>query len=300
MTTARKLIPDIDKLQAFECAARHGSFTQAARELNLTQSAVSRQIKELENQLGVALFERVRQRVLLSAAGQRFLPEVRRLLAQSEEAMLRVMTSPSASSLSLATLPAFGARWLVPRLPNFLSRNPDIALNIVSRSQPFDLEESVFDAAIHYGQPIWAHATCRYICREEILPVAAPAFLARHGGNTIKALEAGPLLHLATRPKAWADWFQSVGSQADTVYRGHRFDQFMMVIQAAIAGLGFALLPRYLIEQELRDEILQVVIDRSLPTENSYYFVVPDGRLENPLANELYEWIIGQVKKRTP
>jgi len=93
MKLSRRLIPDIATLQAFECAARHGSFTQAANELNLTQSAVSRQIKDLESQLGVLLFERIRQRILLSDAGRKFLPEVRRLLNQTEDTMLRAMAS---------------------------------------------------------------------------------------------------------------------------------------------------------------------------------------------------------------
>ncbi len=121
MKLSRRLIPDIATLQAFECAARHGSFTQAANELNLTQSAVSRQIKDLESQLGVLLFERIRQRILLSDAGRKFLPEVRRLLNQTEDTMLRAMASAqSTSSFSVATLPTFGTRWLMPRIPDFV------------------------------------------------------------------------------------------------------------------------------------------------------------------------------------
>lgn len=295
MTIARTLIPDVGKLQAFECAARHGSFTLAAKELSLTQSAVSRQIKELEAQLGVLLFERVRQRVVLSSAGQKFLSDVRRLLHQTEDAMLRAMTSPKAASLNLATLPTFGSRWLVPRLPEFLAANPDVALNVVSRSQPFDLDEHAFDAAIHYGQPIWANATCRYICQEVIVPVASTAFLEVRALNEPGALGAGPLLHLTTRPKAWASWFQAAGVDTASAYQGHRFDQFTMLIEAAVAGLGLALLPRYLIEQELRDNRLKVVIDLPLQTENNYYFVVPLRNQANSVANLLFEWITTQV-----
>jgi LysR family glycine cleavage system transcriptional activator len=295
MTIARSLIPDVAKLQAFECAARHGSFTQAARELNLTQSAVSRQIKELEVQLGMLLFERVRQRAVLSGAGAKFLPEVRRLLEQTEVVMLRAMTATQASSLSLATLPTFASRWLVPRLPDFLKHNPGVALNLASRSQPFDLEEQAFDAAIHYGQPVWANATCRYICREVIVPVASPSFLAGRIAEKPEDLIAGPLLHLATRPKAWANWFETAGVEAAAAYQGHRFDQFTMVIKAAAAGMGLALLPLYLIEQELQEGQLRVVVDLPLPTENSYYFVMPSGKLEHPVANRLYAWIIDQV-----
>ena len=202
MKLSRRLIPDIATLQAFECAARHGSFTQAANELNLTQSAVSRQIKDLENQIGVLLFERIRQRILLSDAGRKFLPEVRRLLNQTEDTMLRAMASAqSSASLSIATLPTFGSRWLMPRLPKFLEKHPDLSINIASRSAVFDFEEQPFDMAIHYGKPVWAHAICTYLCSEVIVPVASPSFLAGRKLDEPVLLEEEALLHLATRPK---------------------------------------------------------------------------------------------------
>jgi LysR family glycine cleavage system transcriptional activator len=296
MKLSRRLIPDVTTLQAFECAARHGSFTQAAHELNLTQSAVSRQIKDLEEQLGVLLFERVRQRVVLSDDGRRFLPEVRKLLHQTEETMLRAMASASSEhSLSIATLPTFGSRWLTPRIPGFLAEHPGTIINIASRSAPFDFDEENFDLAIHYGQPVWARAACSYLCSEEILPAASPDLLKAWNPSEPKDLEAAPLLHLATRPKLWAQWFELNGGSADTAYRGHRFDQFSMVIESAVAGLGFALLPKYLIEQELANGRLAVVFDRPMETENSYYLVVPEGKLENPLSQAFRAWIARQV-----
>ncbi|MDO9416654.1 LysR family transcriptional regulator [Pararhizobium sp.] len=299
MKLSRRLVPDVTTLQAFECAARHGSFTQAANELNLTQSAVSRQIKDLETQLGVLLFERVRQRVVLSDAGQTFLPDVRRLLHQAEETMLRAMASAhSESTLSIASLPTFGSRWLTPRLPAFLAQHPGTTLHIASRSAAFDFEEENFDLAIHYGQPVWAHAVCSYLCSEIILPVASPGLLARLTPGEPAELEIELLLHLATRPKMWAQWFETVGVEARAAYRGHRFDQFAMVIEAATAGLGFALLPRYLIQQELASGELLIVFDRPMKTENSYYLVVPEGKLENPVSQAFRTWIVEQVSER--
>jgi LysR family glycine cleavage system transcriptional activator len=296
MKLSRRLITDVTTLPAFDCAARHGSFTQAAHELNLTQSAVSRQIKDLEEQLGVLLFERVRQRVVLSDDGRRFLPEVRKLLHQTEETMLRAMASASSEhSLSIATLPTFGSRWLTPRIPGFLAEHPGTIINIASRSAPFDFDEENFDLAIHYGQPVWARAACSYLCSEEILPAASPDLLKAWNPSEPKDLEAAPLLHLATRPKLWAQWFELNGGSADTAYRGHRFDQFSMVIESAVAGLGFALLPKYLIEQELANGRLAVVFDRPMETENSYYLVVPEGKLENPLSQAFRAWIARQV-----
>lgn len=296
MKLSRRLIPDIATLQAFECAARHGSFTQAANELNLTQSAVSRQIKDLENQIGVLLFERIRQRILLSDAGRKFLPEVRRLLNQTEDTMLRAMASAqSSASLSIATLPTFGSRWLMPRLPKFLEKHPDLSINIASRSAVFDFEEQPFDMAIHYGKPVWAHAICTYLCSEVIVPVASPSFLAGRKLDEPVLLEEEALLHLATRPKMWAQWFENCGIEAKSAYRGHRFDQFSMVIVGAMAGMGVALLPVYLIEQELENGQLIRLFDHSMRTENNYYLVVPEGKLENPMIQTFSHWITGEV-----
>lgn len=298
MNVSRTLVPDLVVLQAFECAARHGSFTQAATELNLTQSAVSRQIRSLESQLGVVLFERVRRRVVLSATGRSLLPSVLRLLAQSDELVQQAMASADGrSSLSLAALPTFSSRWLLPRLADFTARHPDIVVNIASHSEPFDLAEQDFDLAIHYGQPVWARASCTYLCSEIILPVASPALSAAHPVTTVDDLAGTPLLHLATRPRQWLDWFEQNAGVGSVGYHGHRFDQFNMIIEAAIVGLGFALLPKYLIEGELASGQLQVVLDRPMTTENNYYLVSPEGKADFQPAKVFETWILSQVSQ---
>lgn len=296
MNLNRRLVPDINTLQAFESAARYGSFTQAANELNLTQSAVSRQIGDLEQQLGTLLFNRVRQRVVLSSDGRKFLPSVRKLLHQTEEMMLRAMASAqSERSLSIATLPTFGSRWLMPRLPDFVALYPGTSLNVESRSAPFDFEEENFDLAIHYGQPAWARATCTYLCDEVIIPVASPLLLANHGIAEATQIGRLPLLHLATRPKMWEQWFEANGCETIAAHRGNRFDQFSMIIEAATAGLGCALLPHYLIEQELANGRLRIAFDGPMKTENSYYLVMPEGRLGNPISLAFRDWIGAQA-----
>ncbi|QKC82240.1 MULTISPECIES: LysR family transcriptional regulator [Mesorhizobium] len=296
MILSRKLMPDLVAIQAFECAARHASFTRAGRELNLTQSAVSRQVKDLEAYLGALLFERIRQRVVLSEDGRRFLPEARKLLQQAEETMLRAMSSADAkSSLSIATLPTFGSRWLSPRLPDFLRLYPGTILDVGSRSAPFDFDEENFDLAIHYGRPVWARGVCTYLCSESILPVVGGALLTTCKEIAAADLLTKPLLHLATRPKLWALWFEQVGVSAEMAYRGHRFDQFSMIIEATVAGMGFALLPRYLIEQELRSGELRIVLDLAMQTENSYYVVMPEAKSTNPLGQNFTAWLVRQV-----
>jgi LysR family glycine cleavage system transcriptional activator len=296
MTLNRTLLPDLAAVQAFECAARHASFTRAGRELNLTQSAISRQVKSLEDHLGTRLFERIRQRIVLSQSGERFLPEARRLLQQTEDMMLRSMSAADArSTLSVATLPTFGSRWLSPRLPDFLQQYPETVLNIGSKSAPFDFEEESFDVAIHYGQPIWARGICTYLCSESILPVVSRKLAQEYRQLAPADLADKPLLHLATRPKLWAQWFEQCGVAPETAYRGHRFDQFAMIIEAAIAGLGVALVPRYLIEQELRSGTLDVVVEISMATENSYYVVVPETKAQSWVGGSFVSWLLGQI-----
>lgn len=292
----RSLVPDIANLQAFESAARHGNFTRAAEELNLTQSAVSRQIGDLERQTGLLLFERVRQRVVLSEAGNRLLPEVRRLLAQSEQLMIRaVAAADKDESLSVATLPTFGSRWLMPRLPDFLAQRPSVALSFESRSEPFDFQQEGFDLAIHYGQPTWAKATSTFLCSENVLPVAGAGLAGRLAAATPADLIAAPLLHLTTRPRLWAQWFEANGIAAENTFRGNRFDQFSMIIGAVLAGMGVALLPSYLIEDDIRTGALVPVFDLPMATEFGYYIVQPEDRQHNLVANSFRDWLLAQV-----
>jgi len=296
MKIGRRHLPDLFCLQAFECAARHGSFTRAADELNLTQSAVSRQVKELERNVGALLFERVRQRVVLSEQGRRLLPQARKLLRQSEELMLGAKTaSGSGTTLNVATLPTFGSRWLGRRLPDFVARHPDIALNVGSRSQPFDFDDENFDLAIHYGKPVWPRATCTFLCTETIVPVASPALLAEQPIATPQDLLQAPLLHLATRPQLWPDWFEKAGTPAPRVLHGHRFDEFSMLIEAVLCGMGHALLPLYLIERERASGDLSAVLEQSISTENSYFVVIPEAKQTLAAGIAFAAWLQTQI-----
>lgn len=292
----RRLVPNIVNLQAFECAARHQNFSRAADELNLTQSAVSRQVAELEQQTGLTLFERVRQRVVLSVAGQRLLPEVKQLLVQSERLMIgAVAAGRMRSALKVATLPTFGAKWLVPRLDDFLKNHPDVAITIESRDRPFSFAEDNFDLAIHFGQPAWAGGICTFLCSEAVIPVAGRAFIERFPVRIPTDLGAASLLHLTTRPRLWSDWFEMQEAPVENAYNGLRFDQFSMIIAAAISGLGAALLPTYLIENEVRSGALVPLLDLSMSTDNAYFIVRPEAKQTDAVAASFHAWLLTQV-----
>lgn len=296
---ARRYLPDLNLLQSFEAAARHSNFSRAADEMNLTQSAISRQIRELEQQVGQQLFERIRKRVVLSDAGRQLLPEARMLLAEGERMVMRALAAqPGRASLRLATLPTFGSRWLVPRLAAFHAQNPLVDLQIESRDRAFSFDEVHIDIAIHYGRPVWPGAICSHLCGETVVPVANRALAAVLQDKGLdQILQQAPLLHLTTRPQLWADWLQREGLAEINAYRGMRFDQFSMIISAVISGLGIGLLPSYLIEGETSSGVLVPLSAAPMATEFNYYVVTPEGGQANPTAQLFQNWIMGQTRR---
>ena len=191
----KTFLPPIADLLAFEAAARHASISRAAAELHLTQSAVSRQVRQLEAHLGMALFHRVRQRVVLTDAGRVYAAELRAALQQLSGATQKIMAfSGGGGLLNLAVLPTLGTRWLIPRLGDFAAQYPQVTLNVAARTEAFDFALEPFDAAIHYGAPHWAGAVCEYLMHEQVVPVCSPAFKALHRIRRVRDLSTVVLL----------------------------------------------------------------------------------------------------------
>ncbi|GAA0786948.1 transcriptional regulator GcvA [Roseibium denhamense] len=293
----RAFIPPADSLIAFECAARHLSFTRAAEELHLTQGAVSKQVRQLEDRLGVELFRRVRQRIVLTDAGRLYLHDIRGALENMTAATRQVMSyAGSADVLNLAVLPTFGTRWLAPRLAGFQKRFPDAGLNLSVRLQPFDFDEEPFDGAIHHGDPVWAGAIAERLFDEEVIPVASRAFRDRHDIRDPADLVRVPRLQLATRPLAWRQWFEHVGVETDAAFQGARFEQFVMISEAAIHNMGAALIPRFFVEAELASGRLVQLFDISLDQNTAYYFVYPEGRTMRPVVKTFRQWLMEEAR----
>ena len=291
MNLLKKHIPSIHNLHSFVTAAKHNSFTQAAIELHLTQSAISRQIKDLESQLGVTLFKRVRQRVLLTDTGSRFLEDAINIIQVTEDAMLRAMSVGAKSSLRIAALPTFTSRWIIPKLSSFIERNPDTALSFSSRTKPFDFNNKMADLAIHFGKPSWPQASCYLICKEQMIPVASKNYLAAHPLETLAGVEQMNLLQLASRLGSWKLWFEQ--QQLDISLNNHLiFDQFSMIVDALKADLGIALLPKYFIGDELANGSI-VQLAQGIETDDCYYLVIPDDRADNVQVNSFKDWILG-------
>lgn len=290
-------LPTIACLEAFECVARHSSVSRAAAELNLTQSAVSRQIHQLEELLDVALFERVKQRVIITDAGRLYLKDINRVIIDLKDSTSRIMAcGGSATLLNLAVLPTFATRWLVPRLPGFLSKHPDATVNFSTRSSPFDFSVEPFDAAIHYGSPVWPGAVTHHLMDEDTVPVCSPAFERAQRIRRPADLGRAVLLHQSTRTDAWAEWFATMEIEHTHPLRGPRFEQFGMIAQAAIAGLGVALLPKILIQEELSSGKLSLLFERSIRSASSYYIVVPETKVASPLTTSFTRWMIREAK----
>lgn len=296
MTMLRKtFLPPVSDLLAFEAAARHTSMSRAAEELHRTQSAVSRQIRQLELQLGMALFHRVRQRVVLSDVGRVYAADVRVVLQQLSAATQKAMSwSDGAGLLNLAVLPTLGARWLIPRLGDFAARYPDVTVNIAARSEPFDFSQVPLDAAIHFGAPHWAGAVCEFLMHEQVVPLCSPGYRARHSITQVQDLSGVVLLQQTTRPTQWADWLEQLGADAVHALRGPRFEQFAMIAQAAVCGLGAALLPRFLVETEIASGALVELFPQALTSTDAYYLVYPESRAQASLVRAFRDWILGQ------
>lgn len=288
MSVPRRFLPSTASLTAFEAAARLGSATAAAAELSLTQGAISRQIKTLEDQTGTPLMIRKGRALSLTAAGVTYAAEVRKVLSHLGRATMDLQTNPEGGTLNLAILPAFGMHWLAPRLPDFGMQNPEVTLNLSTRMAPFDFETTRFDAAIHFGRPDWPDGDHLALLPEKVLAVCAPGFL------TDAPISEHTLLHLDTRPRGWNRWLaaQDMEMPADP---GMSFDQFSTMAQAAAYGLGIALLPTFVAEPYLASGTLVLAAPDQQESIGNYYLVWPKNRPKTAALSKFRAWIEKQT-----
>ncbi|WP_082928323.1 LysR substrate-binding domain-containing protein [Cupriavidus gilardii] len=294
-TTSRNL-PALANLVALEATVRKGSVTEAADELCLTQSAVSKQLTELENFLGVRLLDRRKGGVVATATGAEYLKRVTQVLNLLEEATLEVLTGRgSGGRLDLSVPVSLGNIWLLPRMLQFAKQHPQIQLNITTKVGPVDLPHSGLDAAIMYcGGPPPGHFGVE-VMPLELFPVCAPDRLPR-GGSLAQALRQLPLLHQHTALDAWPAYLAQIGAKVARPGDGPRYGLLTMGLQAAVSGMGIALLPEFVAGDDLRAGRLIRLSDISYLSPKSYYFVCLDEKRANPTLVTFLDWLLQTAK----
>ncbi|MBK6402544.1 MAG: LysR family transcriptional regulator [Rhodocyclaceae bacterium] len=294
----RRKIPGTFALVAFTTAARHESFTKAAHELSLSQSAVCRQISGLEDFLRVKLFRRTRQGVRLTEAGMLYGRQVAKQLDAVERDTLAIMAHQGGGlTIDLAVVPTFATKWLLPRLGGFLARHVGVQVNFETRTRPFLFDDTEFDAAIHFGNAGWPGTQACFLMWEQSVPVCSPAVLASRPVIEPGVIAELPLLQQSTRPYAWRQWFASLNMEVARDMSGPRFELFSMLAEAAIQGMGVALIPAMLIEDELASGKLVVACDRSCRSEKAYYLIYPEHKSETTGFRSFRTWLCDEATR---
>ncbi|WP_447744123.1 LysR substrate-binding domain-containing protein [Variovorax boronicumulans] len=283
--------PPLHAVRAFVAAARHLSFTRAAVELHVTHSAVSRQIKSLEACLGVALFERRIRQVTLTPEGQQFFAETEPALAQIHAAARALQLQGPARAVRINVRPSFAVRWLIPRLPSFVERHPDIEPQVVTSTVMPEQATDSFDIAVRRGLEGWpASIQVRPFLEDEVLVVGAPGLFKAQPLPDLRALASHVLLSARTRKDDWDDWKKQVGAPRARPAGRLQFDHLHFVLQAAVDGLGIALAPTSLVAHDLASGRLQSPLPGMRMTlERYYYGLAPDAAPEAVCVAEWFE-----------
>lgn len=291
----RKL-PPLKPLPAFELSAARASFSAAAQELGLTHGAVSRQIKALEDHLGVALFRRLNRRVELTEAGAALLPAVHQALQHLEVAAAHISAKKRQGPLVVSCLATFMMRWLIPRLYAFGSAHPGIEVRLSASHRPVDFAQDGIDAAIRLDTTAGRRrnvAVNRFL-QDRMGPVASPALIERHRIRRPADLARLTLLHTETRPQAWADWLRLGRIEGVDPAKGPRFEHTYFLLEAAAGGLGAAIGSYPLVEQDLASGRL-VAPFGFVESGTSYCLLHPRDTAKAPKIAAFRAWIMGEA-----
>lgn len=285
-------LPPLNSLRAFEAAARHLSFARAAEELYLTPSAISHQIKSLEEQVGTKLFERRGRNVGLTDAGGRYYPALRQAFDRMHEATEELKQSDRFGALTVNVLPTFAIRWLLPQLNEFQERHPEIEVRITTNVRNIDFLQTEADAAVRFGNGDWPGLESRLLMTEEIVPVCSPTLLEKGPGLKSPAdLKHYSLLHDINRPDTWRAWLNAVGEKSIDPERGLKLETTNLAVQGALQGLGIVCANPYMVSRELESGQLIEPFEYHLAVANGYYLVYPKGREDRPRLKAFETWL---------
>lgn len=287
-------LPSLNGLRAFEAAARLLSFTRAADELHVTQTAVSHQIGRLEAQLGTRLFTRRNRAIALTPAGQAYYPPVQAAFADLRRATERLRRAGDDGAITVSTTASFATKWLVARVAAYQEAHPGLQVRITTSTELVDFRREDVDMAVRYGRGAWPGLRADWLMAEAIFPVCAPALRdAAPPLATPADLAAHTLLHSTLAREDWQLWLTAAGLPASlATRRGLTFDHSFMAIQAAIEGLGVALGRSHLVEADIAAGRLVAPFDVVLPSDAGYYVVAPVATADTPAIARFRDWLI--------
>ena len=297
---ARRL-PPLNALRAFEAAARHLSFTKAAQELHVTQAAISHQVKGLEEILGIQLFRRLNRRLVLTDAGQAYLPPLRDAFDAMDAATKRLHAREEAGALRVTVLPSFASTWLLPRLATFRRLHPDIDVLVTASDTLVDFEQDDFDMGIRYGHGVYPGLRVDVLMNDEILPICSPSLLTgKHPLRRPEDLKHHTLLHDVASGSDddpdWRIWLKRLGVTGVDASRGPGFSHSNLMQSAAVAGEGVALSRRSLVSDDMKAGRLVCPFGPIFPTSFVYSVVSPHHKEEAPKVRAFREWLIAEVE----
>lgn len=296
LSTLAQALPSLHLLKALLATAQHGSMSRAAQELHLTPGAVSKQVLELEAWLGVTLFERVRKQVHLTPVGERYVQRLLPVMRELEAATVAALQDKGESQvLNISTVPAFGSRCLFPHLAEFRRLHPSIELRYVPYVRGYDFSDSELDCAIRYGFGTWPGAQADYLAGQELVVIAPPASA---GGQPLREpadIAGYTLLHHVTGPNGWEAWCALKGVKGVATQAGPRLDMVSSMVQAVAGGMGLALLPLCVVEEEIATGVVQCPFEVTTIPVGGYYLCYPQARAGLPALVSFRSWLLGRM-----
>jgi LysR family transcriptional regulator, glycine cleavage system transcriptional activator len=294
-------LPSLNGLRAFEAAARHLSFTNAATELNVTQTAISHQIRRLEEELGIRLFVRQNRALELTPQARDYLPGVRAAFNDLRLATDRLLRRDNDPVLTVSTLASLAAKWLLPRLSAFQEAHPGIDVRITTSTALVDFKSGDVDAAIRYGRGHWPGVRADWLTADELFPVCSPALLS--GKWPLKDpedLAHHTLLHTSgVYDDDWRLWLTAAGLPTDiSKPPGLTFDLILMTVQAALDGIGVAMGRTSYVEADIAKGRLVVPFKIALPTDAGFYLVSPEARADPPKLAAFRQWLRASAQNK--
>jgi LysR family transcriptional regulator, glycine cleavage system transcriptional activator len=291
----RRRIPSTTALLCFEAAARTENFAQAANDLNITQSALSRQIQTLEAFVKQQLFTRVKQRVKLTSAGKTLISKLTPQLEKIEATLLKIRSHGDlVGALNIGTYPTFGSRWLMPKLMEISQKLPGFTLNTITYLANKDIDPSLIDIAIVQGDPPWKEYRADYFFSETLVVIANSESDMVGVGDPMSLLEQRILQH-TTRLESWKIWLNSQECELQRPIIGPMFSQFEMLIDAVKGGHGIAVVPKLLVEKELADGKLVLAHPHEHTPKSAYYLLTPSVKVGTPKIERIRKWLLRRV-----